>query len=158
MRPRNLTVQSMRTLDKGEQVKVNVGIFMALALVTLALSGAALAQGFEHSVPATIPFNFYANGALQPAGTYSFAINPGSHSIAMSSDSNTWFLGSGAPEDGTSKTFAILTFRTDGAGVYVLEKAQWPDFGVSFNVKRALVRSADVRELNATQTVIAQVR
>ena len=44
-------------------MKVNVRIFVALALFTLALSGAALAQGYENSVRATIPFNFYAGGA-----------------------------------------------------------------------------------------------
>lgn len=141
-------------------MKANVRIFVALALFTLALSGAALAQGYENSVRATIPFNFYVGGALHPAGTYSFTINPSIHSIAMSSDgSAARFLGGGAPEDGTNKIDdAMLTFRTNGAGVYFLQKAQWPDFGVSFNLNGALARSADVRDLNATQTVIAQVR
>jgi hypothetical protein len=110
-------------------------------------------------VRATIPFNFYADGVLQPAGTYSFAINGASHSIEVSSDDRNTasFLG-GAPEDGTSKSFAIMTFRTNGDDVYVLQKMQWPDTGVSFNSKRKLAHNADERPLNATQTVIAQAR
>jgi len=140
-------------------VKINVRIFLALALITLALSGAALAQGYEHSVRATIPFNFYADGQLQPAGTYSFAINPVSHTIEMSDgykNSGRFLVGS--PEDGTSKDVAILTFRTDGAGVYVLQKAQWTDFGASFDIKRELAHLGEVRSLRAVETVIAQAR
>jgi hypothetical protein len=151
-------VQPIPTLDKGEQVKVNVRILVALALFALTLSGAALAQSYEYSVPVTIPFNFYADGKLQSAGTYTFAINPGTHSIQMSSDKAARFLGGGAPEDGTNKSVAILTFRSNGAGGYVLQKAQWTDFGVSFSLKSELARSADARDFNATQTVIAQLR
>jgi len=127
-------------------------------LFTLALSGAALAQSYEHSVRATIPFNFYADGVLQPAGTYTFVINPDTHRIAMASDKGARFLRGGVPDDGTNTTAAILSFRTDGAGVYVLQEAQWPDFGVSFNLKSERVRSVNLRNLNTTQTVIAQAR
>jgi len=139
-------------------VKVNVRIFVALALFTLALSGAALAQSYEQSVSATIPFSFYANGKLHPAGTYTFAINLVGHSIEMSSgyNSTAQFL-VGAPEDGTSKSVGILTFRTDGTGVHVLQKAQWTDYGVSFNMKRELAREVDLGSLNKTETVIAQL-
>jgi hypothetical protein len=151
--------QPISTMDKGEQVKVNVRIFVALALFTLALSGAALAQDYDQPVRATIPFSFYADGALQPAGTYTFAINLSDHSLEMLSGSrNSARFLVGLPEGGTSKDLAILTFRTDGQGVYVLQKVQWSDFGVGFNVKRQLARAADVRSLNATQTVIAQLR
>jgi hypothetical protein len=140
-------------------VKVNVRKFVALALFTLALSGAALAQSFEQSVRANIPFDFYANGKLQPAGTYTFAINLSAHSIQMSSDykSSGQFL-AGSPADGTSKNVGILTFRTDGDKLYVLQKAQWMDYGVSFNVKRDLARAVDMGSLTRTETVVAQLR
>ena len=146
-------------MDKGEKVKFNVRKFVALALFTLALSGAALAQSFEQSVHANIPFSFYADGKLQPAGTYTFAINLSAHSIEMSPDykSSSQFL-VGSPADGTSKNVGILTFRTDGEKVYVLQKAQWMDYGVSFNIKRDLARAVDMGSLTQTETVIAQLR
>ena len=140
-------------------MKFNGRIFVALALLTLALSGAALAQSYEQSVRATIPFNFYAGGELHTAGIYSFAINLSSHSVEMSSgykSAGTFLVG--APEDGTSKSFGMLTFRSNEDGVYVLQEAQWADYGVSFNMKREAARSVDVRSLNATETVMAQLR
>jgi hypothetical protein len=131
---------------------------VALALFTLALSGAALAQGFEHQVRANIPFNFYANGKLQHAGSYTFAINLDTQNIAMvSREKNTgWFL-RGLPEDGSKKGVALLTFRTNGQDVYVLQKVQWPDFGLSFDIKKVLTDLGAVRPINGTETVLAQL-
>jgi len=54
------------------------------------------------------------------------------------------------------KIVAFLWF--DNQAEEAANLAQWSDFGVSFNLKRALANSADVRGLNATQTVIAQLR
>jgi hypothetical protein len=140
-----------------KKVKVNVRIVVAVTMLALALSGAALAQSYDQSVRATIPFSFYANGALQPAGTYDFAINLGTNRVAMSSDESgtASFLG-GVPEDGAGNGVASLTFRLNAEGTYVLEKAQWPDVGVGFNAKAK--RSASLRASNETRTVIAQVR
>ena len=150
---------SFRRWTRREQVKFNVRIIVVLALSLLALSGAALAQSYEQSVRANIPFSFYADGKLQPAGTYTFAINLSSHSIQMSSDYKTsgQFL-VGSPADGTSKNAGILTFRTDGDGTYVLQKAQWMDYGVSFNINRELARKVDMSSLTGTETVVAQLR
>ena len=142
-----------------KKVKVNVRTLIAVTMFTLALSGAALAQSYRQTVRANIPFSFYANGKLQSAGTYDFAMNLEAHSIAMSSEDSgkATFLG-GAPEDGTSRASAILTFVTNEGGAYVLQSAQWPDSGVAFNVRRAPGRSVHAQASNATQTVIAQLR
>jgi hypothetical protein len=159
LRVRRRGTRRIPTLNKGEYVKVNVRIFVVLALFTLALSSPALSPRYESSVRAITPFNFYAGGALLPAGTYTFAIDLSTPSIKMSSGyKNSRFL-VGTLQDGANKSDVfILTFRTDGAGVYVLQKAEWTDYGVAFNIKREVVRSADARSLNATQTVIAQLR
>ena len=140
-------------------MKVNVRTIVAVTIFTLALTDAALAQSYQHKVRANIPFSFYADGKLQSAGTYDFAINPGTHGIAISSEerSTASFLG-GAPDDGTSRAAAVLTFVTNEAGAYVLQSAQWPDFGVAFDVKRAPGRSIHAKAPNATQTVVAQLR
>ena len=142
-----------------KKVKVNVRTFVAVTMFTLALSGAALAQSFNQTVRANIPFSFYANGKLQSAGTYDFAMNVEAHSIAMSSEdgAKASFLG-GAPDDGTSRAAAILTFVTNEGGAYVLQSAQWPDSGVAFNVKRAPGRSVNAQASSDTQKVIAQLR
>ncbi len=139
-------------------MKVYLCKLVAAALFMLALSGAALAQDFEHQVRANIPFNFYANGKLQHAGSYTFAINLDTQNIVMASrEKNTgWFL-RGSPEDGSKKSVALLTFRTNGQDVYVLQKVQWPDFGVSFNNKNVLADAGELRSMNTTQTVVAQL-
>lgn len=124
-------------------------------MLALALSGAALAQRYDQSVRANVPFSFYANGALQPAGTYDFAINLQTYRVAMSSGETNAasFLG-GLPEDGAGQGVAKLIFHLNAEGTYVLEEAQWPDAGVSFGSKRSVV----LRASNETRTVLAQVR
>ena len=136
-------------------MKVNVRILVAVTMLALALSGAAMAQRYDQSVRATIPFSFYANGALQPAGTYDFAINFGTNRVAMSSGESgaALFLG-GVPEDGAGNGVAKLTFHLNAEGTYVLESAQWPDAGVGFGSKR----SVSLRASKETRTVIAQLR
>ena len=139
-------------------MKVNARRLLVLALFTLVLSGAAVAQDYDHQVRANIPFNFYANGKLQPAGSYTFAIDLETQNIAMvSREKNTgWFL-RGSPEDGSKRGLALLTFRTNNNDVYILQKIQWSDFGVSFDVKKVLSDVAGTVPPEATQTVMAQL-
>lgn len=139
-------------------MKANLRTLAALTLLTVSLTGAALAQSYEHNIRANIPFNFYAGNKLQHAGTYLFAINLDSYNIAIvSRDKNTgWFL-QGAPEDGSKTGVALLTFRTDGRNGYVLEKVQWPDFGASFDVKKVLADVVENRSADSTETVVAQL-
>lgn len=139
-------------------MKANVRILGALTLLTLVLSGAALAQSYEHNVRANIPFNFYAGGKLQHAGTYTFAINLENHNIAMvSRDKNTGGFLQGTPADGSKDGVALLTFRTDGGRVYVLQEIQWPDFGASFDVKKVLTDIVENQSAGSTETVVAQL-
>ena len=130
----------------------------ALALFTVALSGAALAQGYEHEVRADIPFNFYAGGKLLHAGSYICAINLESHNIAMvPRDRSTGSFLPGVPEDGSRDGHPRLTFRTNGGHVHVLQKIQWADFGASFDVKKVLADVGEERSLKTTETVLAQL-
>jgi hypothetical protein len=131
---------------------------VALALFTVALSGAALAQDYEHQVRANIPFNFYAAGKLQHAGTYTFGINLENYNLLMASRE----MGGGSfivalPDGGSKNGLPTLTFRTNGDDVYVLQKVQWADFGATFDIKQVLKHVAEHRSVNGTQTVLAQL-
>ena len=138
---------------KGKTLKL-----VALVLLTLALGGAALAQDYGHKVRADIPFRFYAGGKVMPAGTYLFTINVETHNVAMlqSNMGNGAFL-SGSAYDGSKDGRALLTFRTNKEDVYVLEKVQWPEYGISFDIRKELSSVAQDRVVNATETVIAQL-
>jgi hypothetical protein len=139
-------------------MKNNVCKAVALALFTVALGGAALAQDYAHKVRATIPFEFYAGDKLMPAGNYTFATNVASHSveIGQSAKGSESFL-QGSHNDASKNGLAVLTFRTNGAGTYALQKVQGEDFGVSFNAEKVLSRLAADRPADATRTVIAQL-
>lgn len=139
-------------------MKANLRTLAALTLFTASLSGVALAQSYEHNVRASIPFNFYAGNKLQHAGTYLFAINleSGNVAIVFRENNTGWFL-QGAPEDGSKRAIALLTFRTDGRNIYVLEKIQWPDFGASFDVKKVPGDVVENRSADSTETVVAQL-
>ena len=151
-------VQIDRRVGRGDEMKKSLCKVIALALFTMALGGAALAQDYAHKVRADIPFNFYAGTKLMPAGSYTFATNLLNHSVeigqgATRSDS---FL-QGAPSDGSKNGLAVLAFRTNGAGTYALQKVQGEDFGVGFNVDKVLSHLAADRPAGTTQTVIAQL-
>lgn len=137
-------------------MKANLRKLAALVLFMVALSGMALAQGYEHDVRAKIPFNFYAGGKLHPAGTYTFAINVLSHNVAMvSRDKNAGLFFRGVPEDGSKNGVPLLTFRTKGGDVYVLQEIQWADFGASFDVKKVLADIGENGSVDGTTTVLA---
>ncbi len=139
-------------------MKNNLCRLVALALFTFALGGAALAQDYGHKVRADIPFNFYAGNKLMPAGNYTFATNIANHNveIGQSAKGPESFL-QGSPYDGLKNGLAVLTFRTNGDGVYALQKVQGEDFGVSFNADKVLSHLAVNSPADATRTVIAQL-
>ena len=76
--------------------------------------------------------------------------------IGQSEKGSESFL-QGAPNDGSNNGLALLTFRTNGAGAYGLQKIQGDDFGVSFNADKVLSHLAATSPADATRTVIAQL-
>lgn len=138
-------------------MKYNVSRLATIALFMVALSAAALAQGYEHQIRADIPFSFYAGGKLLHAGSYTFAINLENHNIAMVPPDKTGSFLPAVPEDGSKSGRPVLTFRTNGGDVYILQKVQWSDFGASFDVKKVLAHIVENQTVNATETVIAQL-
>ena len=130
---------------------------VALALFMLTLNIAALAQDFRPKVRADIPFRFSAGGKVLPAGSYTLAINSGSHNVAIfqSNGIGTFLLGS--PNDGSSDGRALLTFRLNNEDVYVLQKIQAPDVGVSFDSGKMSAHLVENRPAEATQVVLARL-
>ena len=137
---------------KGKTVKL-----VALMLLTLALGGAALGQDYGHKVRADIPFRFYAGNKLMPAGTYTFSVDLESHNVAMLQSTKGGSFLSGSADDGSKDGRALLTFRTNKEDVYILQKVQWSDYGVSFNISKELSDVAANRAVDATETVVAQL-
>lgn len=137
-------------------MKQNYRRLMALALLVLALSGAALAQDFEPKVRAHIPFNFYAGSKLLPAGNYTLAVNPVSNNVAIfqrDTGVGTFLI---ASQTGVSRNgYSLLTFRSNGEGTYVLEKIEGPDLGLSFRAEKVLSHLALDRPANETRVVVA---
>ena len=131
---------------------------VALVLFTMALAGAACAQDYSHKVRADIPFNFYAGSKLLPAGTYTFATNTSTHSVMIANSGKGFesFV-QGSPNDGSNKEVALLTIKTNDAGVYALQKVQGQDFGISFNTGKAPANMAADQSPEATRTVTAQL-
>ena len=129
---------------------------VALALFMLALNIAALAQDFRPKIRADIPFRFYAGGKVLPAGSYTLAVNSGSHNVAIfqSNGIGTFLLGS--PNDGSSNGRALLTFRLNNEDVYVLQKIQAPDVGLSFDLGKMSTRLVE-NQPASTQVVLARL-
>jgi hypothetical protein len=151
-------VQVDRRVGRGDEMKNNLYKVIALAVFTMALGGAALAQDYAHKVRADIPFSFYAGTELMPAGSYTFATNLSNHNveIGQSARGSESFL-QGSPNDASKNGLALLTFRTNGTGAYALQKVQGEDFGVSFNAEKVLSHLAANQPAEATRTVIAQL-
>ena len=131
---------------------------LALILFALALNAATFAQDFEQKVRASIPFGFYAGSKVMPAGIYTFAINRQSHNILIyETDKGMGAFLLGSPHDGSKDDRTLLTFRANAENVYVLQKLEGPDFGVSFSGRKSLSRLAEERQANDTQTVVAEL-
>ena len=139
-------------------MKVFVGRMVALALTALALNGAVLAQNAAHKVRAEVPFNFYAGERILPAGTYTFTFDgEGYKLLVRASDKRGAAFLLGTPDDASTNNLATLTFRTNGEGVYALQKVQGPEFGIHFNADKALAHVVENRPPYATQTVVAEL-
>ena len=70
-----------------------------LALVALALSSAAFAQGFYHKLVANSVFNFYAGFELLPAGSYTIGFETNNHLWQSCKKVNGGAFVLGSPED-----------------------------------------------------------
>jgi len=138
-------------------VKKNLCRLATITLFMVALSSAALAQSYEHQIRADIPFSFYAGGKLLHAESYTFAINLENRNIAMVPPDKTGSFLPAVPDDGSKSGRPMLTFRTNGGDVYILQKVQWSDFGASFHVKKVLAHLVENQTVNATETIIAQL-
>ena len=130
---------------------------VALALFMLALNIAALAQDFRPKVRAEIPFRVSAGGNVLPAGNYTLAISSESHNVAIfqSNGIGTFLLGS--PNDGSSNGRALLTFRLNNEDVYVLQKIQAPDVGVSFDSGKISTRLVENQSAETTKVILASL-
>jgi hypothetical protein len=109
---------------------------MVLAFLALALTGAALAQMDTQLVRVSIPFSFYADGKLLPAGEYTLTVNEKYHAVTLAENatgSRSIVLGS--PDDALRGDHIVLTFKLVADDVYALREVQGPDLGVSFNTK-----------------------
>jgi len=139
-------------------MKVFVRTLVALALFALALNGAALAQDAAHKVRAQVPFNFYVGEKMLPAGIYTFAFDGVDYNVLVrASDKGGAAFLLGSPEDASTNNLVAVTFRTDGEGVYVLQKVQGPDFGIHFNAEKTLAHVVENQPPYATRTVVAEL-
>ena len=82
---------------------------VALALLAMALTGAALAQSSTHAVRANIPFSFYAGRQVLPAGEYTISINMEDHMaiIGQKATGRSSFL-PGLPDDTSRDERTVL--------------------------------------------------
>jgi hypothetical protein len=129
-----------------------------IAVFAVAFSGAGLAQSFDHKVRAEVPFNFYASNKMLPAGSYTFALDKSNQTVLILQNDRT--LGAlllGSASDSSKPERTALVFRSNGDGVYALEKLQGPDFAVAFDAKTTLSRIAQDRSDDTTQTLVAQL-
>jgi len=137
-------------------VKINYRRLAVLALVSLALSGAAFAQSFDHKLVANIPFNFYAGSKLLPAGSYTLGFETNNHTLAiLQKGGNGGAFVFGSPEDASANGDAVLIFRSNGEGAYALERVAGPEFSLSFHSEKVLSDLADDRSSWTTETLVA---
>jgi hypothetical protein len=136
-------------------MKTYLGKLMALALVAMALSGAAFAQS---AVRANIPFSFSAGGRVLPAGEYTISVNPLNHVvlIGQKATGKSSFL-IGAPDDSSRDERTVLIFKSGEGEVYALRELRGPDLGVSFNTKESR-STMKVQNQSNEVTVIAYAK
>lgn len=139
-------------------MKENYRKLIVLALVVLALTSASLAQDFSTKVRAHIPFSFYAGGKILPAGNYTLSVNRGSNNVAIfQKDSGVGTFLIGSPHDASRDGLSLLTFRGNSEGMYVLQKIEGPDLGISFVSDKALSHVALDDPADSTEVVIAAI-
>ena len=132
---------------------------VALALFTMALSGAALAQDDAPMLRANIPFSFYAGGHLLPAGEYTILVNEESRlvPIGQTETGKRSFL-PGSQDESSRDGRTVLIFDLAANEVYALHELRGPDMGVSFsaNGPRHAVRAQN--QNSQPVEVIAEAR
>ena len=132
---------------------------VALALFTVALSGAALAQDDAQVVRADIPFSFYAGGHLLPAGEYTILVNPESRLVTIGQNETgqrSFLLGSQDESSRDGRT--VLIFNLGAGEVYALRELQGPEMGVSFNAKGSQRATRAKNQNSQPVEVIAEAR
>jgi len=152
------TIHFENVMDRGAaEMKTHYRKFVVLALLTLALSAAGLAQDFAPGVRADIPFSFYAGGKILPPGLYTLAVNMENNNVAIfqSQGAGTFLLGSRA--DGSNNGRYLLVFHANAEGTYVLQRVEEPNFGVGFVSEKAASHVAASQPADTTRIVIASL-
>jgi hypothetical protein len=132
---------------------------VALALFTMALSGAALAQDDAPMLRANIPFSFYAGGHLLPAGEYTILVNEESRLVTIGQNETgkrSFLLGS--PDETSHGSSTVLIFNLGAGDVYALRELKGPDMGVSFNAKGTQQAVSAQNQSSQSVVVIAEAR
>jgi len=135
------------------------GKLVALALLAVALTGAALAQDSAHTVRANIPFSFYAGGKLQPAGEYTISVSEENHLVTISQRAtSTESLLLGHADDASTDGRTVLIFKLVDGEVYALRELRGPELGVSFSSKAAERAMRVQSQKDQTAVVLAEAR
>jgi hypothetical protein len=132
---------------------------VALALLAMALMGAALAQSSTHAVRANIPFSFYAGGKVLPAGEYTISINMENHLaiIGQKATGRSSFL-LGSADDSSRDERAVLVFKLGEDETYALREVRGPDLAMSFKAKGPRATMKVQNRSNEPVTVIAYAK
>jgi hypothetical protein len=95
-----------------------IALFVAASFVT---AGSAMAQ--DHRVQATVPFNFYVNGATLPAGTYTIGSEVTSPRIITINEraKNVHLMAVTLPDESTSRPANKLVFHKYGNQYFLSE-------------------------------------
>jgi hypothetical protein len=140
-------------------MKKHFGKLVAMTLLAVALTGAALAQDSAHMVRASIPFSFYAGGKLEPAGEYTISINAENHMVTITPNATrTGSLLLGYADDASSDGRTVLIFSLVGGEVYALRELRGPELGVSFSSKRLEHAMKVQNQKDQTAVVLAEAR
>jgi hypothetical protein len=131
---------------------------VALALLAVAFSGAALAQNSAHLVRANIPFNFSAGGQMLPAGEYTISINPENHIVMIGKANGGGSFLLASPADGSRDDRTVLVFRLVDGESYALRELRGPDLGLSFSAKGAKHAMSLQNQKDEPVTVVAEAR
>jgi hypothetical protein len=114
----------------------NLVVLVAFAMT---LTGLALAQDSSYHVIADIPFDFFVGQQSLPAGSYSFAVNYGNHSVTLRNHATgrTYEL-LARPSDGDRLTQAVVEFDVI-AGKHLLADLKTTSSGVDFPEQKVTV-------------------
>jgi hypothetical protein len=115
---------------------------VVLVVIAMALSALALAQDITYRVKANIPFDFNADGQQLPAGTYSFEVSYGTHTVMLRNlDTGRGYVFLGSPDDGDGARGAVVEFDVYGSE-HVLANLKTSTAGVDFPEQKSELASA----------------